>query len=401
MLLNIKRVFSLFGLVGALFTHGLAQASAVIIPTPPQLSASAYLLLDADTGKVLVEGNPNQPLAPASLTKMMTSYIVSEEISAGRLSDLDKVLISDDAWRRGGAASGSSTMFLKPRTEVSVIDLLRGVIIQSGNDASIALAQHIAGSENAFADIMNQQAKLLGMADSHFRNATGWPAEGHATTAKDLATLAGALINDHPKHYALYAEKYFKYNGINQPNRNKLLFTNKLVDGLKTGHTNEAGYCLVASAKQNDMRLISVVLGTKSEKIRAQESQQLLAYGFRYYKTHTLYSAEDTVSTAKVWAGTQEQIALGVKAPLVATIPKGSYDSLEAKTHIDNVIKAPLKAGQVLGTLKVSLNGEFIAEAELVAKNDVTEAGFFARTMDAILLMFESDGSDSSNTAAE
>lgn len=401
MLLSIRRVFSLFGLVVTFLIPGLAHASAVIIPAPPQLSASAYLLIDADTGKVLVEKNPDQTLAPASLTKMMTSYIVSEEIAAGRLSDLDMVRVSDDAWRRGGAASGSSTMFLNPRTEVPVIDLLRGVIIQSGNDASIALAQHVAGSEAAFADIMNQQAKLIGMAGSQFKNATGWPAEGHFTTARDLATLAAALINDHSEHYALYSEKYFKYNGINQPNRNKLLFTNKYVDGVKTGHTDEAGFCLVASAKQDDMRLISVVLGTKSEKIRAQESQQLLAYGFRYYETHSLYTPDDTVNTTKVWAGTQEQVALGLKDTLVITIPKGSYDSLDAKTHIDDVIKAPLNANQVLGTLKVTLEGKLIAEADLVSKNGVSEAGFFARTWDSILLMFESSNDSKPETSVE
>ncbi|WNO09508.1 D-alanyl-D-alanine carboxypeptidase family protein [Teredinibacter sp. KSP-S5-2] len=401
MLFTIQRLFVVFSLVLTVITASYAQARTVIIPAPPELSARAYLLVDAKTGKVIVEHNADEQLPPASLTKMMTSYIVSEEIAAGRLSDLDLVRISDDAWRRGGAASGSSTMFLNPRTEVPVIDLLRGVIIQSGNDASIALAQHIAGSEEAFADIMNQQAAFLGMKNSHFVNATGWPAEGHITTAKDLSILATAVINDHPEHYSIYSEKYFKYNGINQPNRNKLLFTNKYVDGLKTGHTNEAGFCLVASAKQDDMRLVSVVMGTNSEKVRAAESQRLLAYGFRYYETHQLYGSDDTVDTVKVWAGTQDQLALGVKKPLVMTIPKGSYKSLDAKTHVDSVIKAPITEGQVLGKLVVSLDDEVIAQSDLVAMNGVTEAGIFSRLIDNIVLMFQGSGSSEAEAEPE
>ncbi len=364
-----------------------AYANQVIIPAPPQLAAKAYVLLDADTGAVLVENNSMQPLPPASLTKMMTSYIVSEEIHVGRLKETDLVTISDDAWRRGGAKSGSSTMFLNPRTQVPVIDLLRGVIIQSGNDASIALAQHLAGSESAFADVMNQQAKLLGMTDSQFKNATGWPADGHVTTAKDLSILARALVKDHPEHYKIYSERYFKYNGINQPNRNKLLFTDKFVDGIKTGHTEEAGYGLVSSAVRDDMRLIAVVLGTKSEQQRANESQRLLAFGFRYYKTHTLYSDTDVLSTHKVWGGLSDQLQLGVKKPVVATIPRGSQKALNAQIQTDKVIKAPVAMGQVLGKLVITLNDETIAEEDLVAMSGIEEAGFFARTWDSLILM--------------
>ncbi len=369
-----------------------AWAAQVIIPAPPKLAAKAYLLTDADTGKVIVEQNSTLPLPPASLTKMMTSYIVSEEIEAGRLKESDLVRISDDAWRRGGAKSGSSTMFLNPRTEVSVIDLLRGVIIQSGNDASIALAQHVAGSEQAFADVMNQQAQLLGLRDTHFINATGWPAEGHHTTAFDLALLARALINDHPEHYAIYAERYFKYNGINQPNRNKLLFTDKFVDGVKTGHTEEAGYGLVSSSLKDDMRLVAVVLGTRSEAQRAAESQRLLAFGFRYYKTHTLYKTTDVLNTSRLWGGLQEKINLGVKRDIVATIPRGSHKNLNAETEIDAVIKAPINKGQVLGKLLVKLDEETIVEQDLVAMNSVQQAGFFARMWDSILLMIRGPG---------
>ncbi len=366
-------------------------ASQVIIPSPPSLGAKAYLLIDADTNKVLVESNAKMTLPPASLTKMMTSYIISEEIEAGRLKETDLVRISDDAWRRGGTKSGSSTMFLKPRSDVKVIDLLRGVIIQSGNDASIALAQHVAGSEDAFADIMNQQAKLLGMNDTHFLNATGWPAEGHVTTAHDLAILARALVNDHPEHYAIYSEKYFKYNGINQPNRNKLLFLpNSYVDGIKTGHTEEAGFGLVSSGERNGMRLIAVVLGTRSEKQRADDSNKLLSFGFRYYQTHTLYEKATEITSTRIWKGMQETLPLGVKSSVVATIPRGSQKNLKAETEIDAVIEAPIIKGQELGKLTIKLDEELIAEAPLVALETVEESGFFARSWDAIRMMLDS-----------
>lgn len=366
-----------------------AFAAQVIIPAPPQIAASAYLLMDADTGKVIMEHNADEQLPPASLTKMMTSYIVSEEVAAGRLKDTDLVRISDDAWKRGGSASGSSTMFLDPRTEVPVIDLLRGVIIQSGNDASIALAQHIAGGEEAFADIMNQQAELLGMTHSHFRNATGWPAEGHLTTARDLSILARALINDHSNHYELYSERYFKYNGINQPNRNKLLFTDNSVDGIKTGHTNAAGYCLVASAVRDDMRLISVIMGARSESARASESQKLLAYGFRYYQTHKLYTAGDELGTGRVWGGDPQQLSLTVADDILATIPRGAQANVKAEIETNASIEAPVAKGQVLGKLRVTLDDETLVETDLVAASDIAEAGLFDRLWDAIVRLFE------------
>ncbi|ACR12260.1 D-alanyl-D-alanine carboxypeptidase family protein [Teredinibacter turnerae] len=372
-----------------LVTPMAANASQVIIPAPPQLAATAYLLIDADTGKVIVEHNADEQLPPASLTKMMTSYIVSEEIYAGRLQETDLVRVSDDAWRRGGAKSGSSTMFLEARSEVPVIDMLRGVIIQSGNDASIALAQHIAGSEEAFAEIMNQQAQLLGMTNSHFRNATGWPAEGHLTTARDLAILAKALINDHPKHYALYSEKHFKHNGISQPNRNKLLFTDNTVDGIKTGHTEAAGYCLVASAKRDGMRLISVVMGAKSENARAAESKKLLAYGFRYYQTHKLYSAGDELGSARVWGGDPKELVLTIDHDILATIPRGGAKNVKAAIETNANIEAPIAKHQPLGKLKISLDDEVIVETDLVAATDIAEAGLVDRAWDAILRLFE------------
>ncbi|GAB3093959.1 D-alanyl-D-alanine carboxypeptidase family protein [Pseudomaricurvus hydrocarbonicus] len=365
---------------------GTAQARQAIIPAPPQVAATAYLLIDADTGKVIIEHNADEQLPPASLTKMMTSYIVSSEIEEGRLQDEDLVRISDNAWRKGGSASGSSTMFLNPRTEVPVIDLMRGVIIQSGNDASIALAEHVAGDESAFADVMNQQATLLGMNHTTFKNATGWPQEGHLTTARDLSILAKALINDFPDHYKLYSEKYYEYNGHNQANRNKLLFRDSSVDGLKTGHTNEAGYCLVASAKKDGMRLISVVMGTRSMNARAVESQKLLSYGFRYFETHKLYDAGNELSKSRIWGGRQKEVSIGVKDDLFLTIPRGSAEELDAQMHIDEVIKAPVTQGQELGNLTVVLDDETLVDVPLVAIEAVEQAGFFARLWDSIKL---------------
>ncbi len=362
----------------------LAVAAPVIIPAAPTLNAEAYLLMDAETGEVLVEHNIDMPVPPASLTKMMTGYIVTEEIARGKLKEEDQVRISDDAWTRGGTKSGGSTMFLDPRTNVSVIDLLRGVIIQSGNDASIALAQHLAGSETAFADMMNQYALHLGMNNTHFVNSTGWPAEGHITTARDMARLAKAVIKDHPEYYPIYAEKYFTYNGINQANRNRLLFRDATVDGLKTGHTEEAGFCLVASAQRQGMRLISVVMGTKSEEARAVESQKLFAYGFRYYQTHPLYSKGQELSRHRVWKGEAEDIGLGLPRDVTITIPRGASDNLKAQISVDSLIVAPIEQGQVLGELHVTLEDDQVFTSELVALESVTEAGFFARVWDSL-----------------
>jgi serine-type D-Ala-D-Ala carboxypeptidase (penicillin-binding protein 5/6) len=378
----LKKIISCFA-VSLLLASAIADARQVIIPAPPQLASTAYLLIDADTGKILVENNSDEQLPPASLTKMMTSYIVSSEIESGNLREDELVRISVKAWKMGG-----SKMFIREGTRVAVKDLLRGVIIQSGNDASVALAEHIAGSEEAFVDVMNQQAALLGMENTTFFNATGWPVEGHLTTARDLSLLARAMINDFPDHYRLYSEKYFKYNGINQPNRNKLLFRDKTVDGIKTGHTDEAGFCLVASAQKNGMRLISVVMGTRSEGARAAESQKLLAYGFRYFLTHKLYGANESLTDAKVWAGRDDNVSLGLADDLYLTIPRGAQEDLDAKMHIDDVIKAPIKAGQELGNLTVSLNGEVLVDEPLVATKAVAEAGFFARLWDGIKLFF-------------
>lgn len=375
-------------MLAALTAHS-AWARAIIIPKPPQLAAKAYVLMDAQTGRILVEQNADKLLPPASLTKIMTSYIAVEEILRGRLAESDKVYITDDAWRRGGSASGGSTMFLKPRSEVAVIDLLRGVIIQSGNDASIALAQHIAGSEGAFADVMNQTAALIGMQNTQYANSTGLPAEGHITTARDLSLLAQATIYDHPEHYSIYAEKDFEHNGIKQDNRNRLLFRDSSVDGLKTGHTEAAGFGLVATAKKEGMRLISVVLGTRSEEARAVESQKLLSYGFRYFTTHTVLKGEQPLVNSPIWQGLTDTLALGVQADLVLTVPRGSEDKLELTTEVPKTIKAPIEAGQVVGSLAIKFDGKELYSGDILALHDVKQAGFFARLWDSLMLLIQ------------
>lgn len=363
-----------------------AAANPIIIPAPPQLAAKSYLLMDGATGEIIIEHNIDYPMAPASLTKLMTSYIVAEEIARGKLQKSDMVLISDDAWRRGGTVSGSSTMFLEPRTRVSVEDLMRGVIIQSGNDASIALAEHLAGSESAFADVMNQYAQLLGMTNTNFLNATGWPVEGHYSTARDMAILARAVIYNHPEHYAKYSERNFTYNGITQPNRNRLLFRDSTVDGLKTGHTQAAGYCLVTSAERQGMRLISVVMGSRSDSTRVAESQQLLAYGFRYFETHPLYQRHQELNRTRVWKGKADEVAMGPDDAVTLTIPRGGKSALNAEVIMSGVLEAPIEVGQVLGELLVSMDGKELYRTDLVALNEVERAGFFSRLWDSLVL---------------
>ena len=358
-------------------------AEPIIIPAPPQLGASAFLLIDADSGKTLVEHNSRQRLPPASLTKIMTSYIAAGEIANRRLALTDTVLVSEKAWKKGG-----SKMFIRVGTEVLVDDLLKGIVIQSGNDASIAIAEHIAGGEDAFADIMNQQAQMLGMTDSSFRNSTGWPDDEHYTSARDLAILSRALIERFPEHYAMYAEKAYRYNDIDQQNRNLLLWRDRSVDGVKTGHTDAAGYCLVASAKRDGMRLISVVMGTDSVEGRARQSQRLLSYGFRYYATHTPYEAGATLRTARIWGGAVEEVSLGVPANVTITVPRGAGEQLSAKMDLTPVLHAPLAKGDEMGKLTVSLGEEVVYEGPLVALEGVAEAGAFSRILDAVGLFF-------------
>jgi D-alanyl-D-alanine carboxypeptidase (penicillin-binding protein 5/6) len=279
-------------------------------------------------------------------------------------------------------------MFIREGTTVPLEDLLKGIIIQSGNDASVAVAEHIAGSEAAFADMMNQQAALLGMTDSYFVNATGLPAEGHQTSAWDLALLTISLINRFPKHYAIYSEKSFTYNDIEQPNRNRLLWRDKTVDGVKTGHTEAAGYCLVASAIRGNMRLVSVVMGTSSDEARMRESQKLLSYGFRYFETQKLYDADVPLKTVPLWYGEADEIELGLAEPLWVTIPRGHYDELKAELEIDKTVEAPVEQGQVLGELRLTLNDELVETAPLVALSSAPEGGIFSRLVDGIRLFF-------------
>lgn len=366
---------------------GISSAQAapdeVLIPAPPSLSASSYLLVDPHSGKVIVEHQADQRLPPASLTKMMTSYLVEHELARGNLKLTDKVRISEKAWRAPG-----SRMFVREGTFVELNDLLKGIIIQSGNDASIAVAEHLAGSESSFADLMNQHANLLGMNNTHFVNSTGLPAENHYSSARDLSILAQHIILDYPEHYKVYSEKYFTYNEIRQANRNKLLWRDSSVDGLKTGHTEEAGFGLVASAKKGDMRLISVVMGTKSEEARAQESQKLLTYGFRYFDTRQLYQKYEVLNENRVWGGATEQVKLGLGEHLYVTIPRGQEENLSASLSISEVIKAPIQPGDELGKVIISLNDEVITEKPLIALNAVEEGGFVKKVWDNLVLFF-------------
>lgn len=375
---NLTLVFALM-----LALVGKAVAQSVLIPSPPQIAGSSYVLMDPKSGRIIMEENSHERLPPASLTKMMTAYIVERELDEGRISMSDMVPISVNAWKTEG-----SRTFVREGTEVSVEDLLRGVIIQSGNDASVALAEFVAGSEGAFVDIMNQQAQILGMKDTHFENATGLPSPDHFSTAYDLALLARAIINDYPENYPLYAEKHFTYNNIRQPNRNSLLWRDDSVDGLKTGHTEEAGYCLVASAKRQDTRFIAVVMGTSSPEARSQEVQKMLNYGFRYYESEHLFRAGQELMTARVWGGQSEQISAGMTDDVFVTIPRGSRNSLESTVELDSVIKAPIKVGDELGQVKVSFNGEVLVDQPVLALTDVPEGGFFKRLWDAIKLFF-------------
>jgi D-alanyl-D-alanine carboxypeptidase (penicillin-binding protein 5/6) len=355
------------------------------IPAAPQLQATGYLLIDATNGEVLVEQNADQPLPPASLTKMMTAYIAEREIAEGRISFDDKVPVSIKAWKTGG-----SRMFIREGTEVRLEDLLRGIVIQSGNDASVAVAEYIAGSEDVFADVMNQTAVSLGMTNTQFKNSTGLPQEGHYTTAKDLGILAARTIADFPETYAIYKEKNFTYNGIKQANRNSLLFRDPSVDGLKTGHTEEAGYCLVASAERDGFRLISVVMGTASEKAREQETTKLLQYGFRYFSGQTVFAAGQPLpeSARKVWFGESEMVELAPTEPLYVTLPLGRESAIQATLDAPDTLDAPLEAGAIVGNVKIILGERILAESPVAVAEAVPEGGFFKRLIDFVLRLF-------------
>jgi D-alanyl-D-alanine carboxypeptidase (penicillin-binding protein 5/6) len=359
-------------------------AAPMPTPAPPIIGAKSYLVIDSRTGAELASLNPDSPLAPASLTKIMTTYVVFNALKQGQLSLDDEVTVSEKAWRTEG-----SRMFIEVGTRVSVKDLLIGMIVQSGNDASVALAEHVAGTESVFAEMMNQHAAKLGMRSSLFKNATGLPAAGHTTTARDLATLARALIEEFPEYYAWHAEKEFTYNNIRQDNRNSLLWRDDSVDGLKTGHTEDAGYCLVASAKRDDMRVISVVLGTSSDKARTDGSQALINYSFRFFETRLLFKAGEKVTTARIWKSANENTDLGVNEDLYVTVRRGAYEQLQPTMNIPAVLLAPVSAGQPLAELTVKLDDETLVTAPLGALTDNPAGSFWQRTRDSVSLWFE------------
>ncbi|MCZ6486871.1 MAG: D-alanyl-D-alanine carboxypeptidase [Gammaproteobacteria bacterium] len=353
------------------------------IPDPPSLKADSYFLLDFDSGRVLAEKNPDKHIEPASITKLMTAYLVDKAIADGDITADELVTISEKAWRMKG-----SKMFVEVGRQITVADLLKGLIIQSGNDASIALAEHVAGSESAFAGYMNHQAGLLGMTNTSFKNATGWPVEGHYSSARDIAILTRAVIRDFPETYRIYKEKEYTFNEIRQYNRNRLLWRDDTVDGVKTGHTEAAGYCLVASALRGKMRLISVVIGASSDKARTQSSQALLNYGYRFFETHRLYRANEVLKTARVWYGDREQVAMGVANDIHITIPRGRYQELEAAMEIDSEISAPIRLGQELGMVTVKLDDEVIVNENIVATQAINDGGLLVKALDSIKLMF-------------
>ncbi|MBC8945281.1 D-alanyl-D-alanine endopeptidase [Xenorhabdus indica] len=378
------------------FTVGLSvfwlastNVYAINEPAAPEIDAKAYILMDYASGKILASHNPDERLDPASLTKMMTSYVIGQAMKAGKVSQEDLVTVGKDAWATGNPVlKGSSLMFLKPGDRVKVIDLNRGVVIQSGNDASIALADHVAGSQDAFVDLMNKYSQSLGLTNTHFKTVHGLDAAGQYSTARDMALLGQAMIRDVPEEYALNKEKEFTFNKIRQPNRNRLLWNqNMSVDGIKTGHTSGAGYNLVASATEGPMRLISVVLGAPSDRIRFVDSEKLLVWGFRFYETSTSLKADDVLVTEKVWYGTRPEVALGVEKDAAVTVLRGQSGNLKASFTLNQTpLEAPLAKNQVVGTVNFMLDGKVIEQRPLVVKEAVEETGFFGRVWDFIVL---------------
>ncbi len=371
--------------VSALLLSSTLAAAPAIVPRAPEIAATSFILMDGKTGHVIVEGNADEPLPPASLTKIMTSYIAAEEMQRGNLKLTDQVHISEKAWSTQG-----SKMFVAVNSTVSVEDLMRGIVIQSGNDSSVAIAEHIGGSEAAFADMMNQYAELLGMQNSFFMNSSGLDTEDNYNimSARDLAILARAVVYNHPEFYPMYAEREFTYNDIRQPNRNTLLFRDRAVDGIKTGHTEAAGYCLVTSAARDGMRLIAVVMGAASEAARAEETQKLLTFGFRYYETHHLYSSNQIINNVPVWSGAQQAVDLGIAEEVFITIPRGRVAEMTATMSVAETIKAPLEQGQVMGTITVALDDDLLYQGNLIAMQAVEQGGMLKRFIDWLTLFF-------------
>ncbi|MGA8052279.1 MAG: D-alanyl-D-alanine carboxypeptidase family protein [Burkholderiales bacterium] len=366
-------------LVLALLLPFAARADA---PPPPPVAAKSWLLLDVPSGSLLASQNANERADPASLTKLMTAYLVFSALKQKKLTLDQTANVSERAWKIGG-----SRMFIEPRKPVTVDELLRGMIVQSGNDATVALAEAVAGSEEVFAQMMNREAQRLGMKNSNFANSTGWPDPKHYSTAHDLGLNAAALIRDFPEYYGTYySMKDYRYNNITQPNRNRLLWLDPAVDGVKTGHTETAGYCLIASAKRGDRRMLSVVLGTASDSARAQESQKLLNYGFQFFDTVRLFEANKEVGTVRVWKGAENELKAGMRSDLFITVPKGEANKLKADFVSQQPLVAPVSEGQQVGTVRVSFDGKPLGEYPAVSLANVPVAGFFGRMADTVRL---------------
>ena len=353
---------------------------------PAPATSKAWLIMDYATGQVLAGENVDVPVEPASITKVMTSYVIAAEMAAGKIKATDQVMMSEHAWRTGGAGTDGSYSGFEVNKTAPLVEMEKGMVVQSGNDAAIALAEHVAGSEQAFAQLMNAYAKKIGMKASHFVNPHGLTAEGHVTTAHDLALLGRALIRDYPEAYSYNKIKELTVGPITQPNRNLLLWRDPSVDGIKTGHTSAAGYCLMASAKRGDQRLITVVMGDTSENQRAVDSQALLNWGFRFYESHKLYEANKSLATPKVWKGDADLVAVGVSQALLVSTPRGKYDRLKASMDLPKSLQAPIVKGQKIGMVKVELDGKVVASAPLVALSAVEEGGFFKRLWHALLM---------------
>jgi D-alanyl-D-alanine carboxypeptidase (penicillin-binding protein 5/6) len=369
-----------------------AAPAAVAIPDAPKPAQStAWVVMDHATGQVLAGENADARVEPASITKVMTAYVIAAETAAGKVKPDDQVLMSERAWREGGARTDGSFSGFPVNERASLRDMEKGMAVQSGNDAAIALAEHVAGTQEAFADLMNSYAAKIGMKNSHFVNAHGLSAPEHYSTAHDLALLGQAFVRDYPETYALNSVKEFTVNGITQPNRNLLLWRDPSVDGIKTGHHSGAGYCLMSSARRGDQRLIAVVMGSNSERQRADDSLALLNWGFRFFETHRLYEPGKPVAQLKVWKGQADQVQLGVAQPLLVSVPRGRYAELKPAMEVPKSLVAPVTAGQAIGTVKVSLDGQVVAQAPLVAITAVEEGGFFKRLWDAFWMWWESD----------
>lgn len=385
----MRKPLGAIGLLALLLLSTLARAALPAVDPPPAIAAKASVLIDFNTGKVLAAQNEHAHLEPASLTKLMTAYAVFKALQKDQVKLTDNVFVSERAWREGGAGSEGSTTFLPINSSAPLESMLKGMIIQSGNDASIALAEHVSGSEEAFSDLMNRYAKELGMNDSHFVNSPGLPNPNHYTSAADIATLARAMITEFPDYYRWYSEKEFTFNGIKQGNRNLLLYRDPTVDGIKTGHTENAGYCLASSAKRGDMRLIAVVMGTASPDARARASLELLNYGFRFFETRRLYETGKPVAVSRVWKGVAEKVELSVLSDLWVTIPRGAMDQIQAKTDAPRDLEAPVAAGTPVGKLSITLAGQPLKDAPLAPLVTVAEGSLWRRLVDTVLLWFE------------